>query len=506
MRILVTGGTGVVGETAISRLVELGHDIVLFSRNAERDVKQWPERVEARPGDIGDAATVRGAAKGCAAVVHIVGIVAESPPEITFERINVRGTQNIVDEARRSGVHRFVYLSSLGADKGESDYHRSKRRGEDIVRSFDGNWTILRAGNVYGPGDEVISLLLKAVRTLPAIPVIDTGDHPFQPIWTVDLADAIAEAVQRKDLATRILELAGVEVTTMNDMLDRFAAITGKNPLRIPVPSVVADIGTRAAGLFGVEVPVGPDQIRMMIEGNVLMDQSRNGLIDPLGVLPTPLDFGLRVLADALPEQSPTEGVGRLKRKRFWADIAGSPLSAEGLFEVFRSNFGELTAASLQVGVEPGTNAEIDLGATLTMAIPVRGNVQVRVEEITERGMTLCTLAGHPLAGAVRFLSEERGDLLRFEIQVYDRPATVIDWVMMNPVGDSMQSQAWVETIERVVSASGGLSVNDIETESTALDDQKSGEIANWVDDLVATRKREQRRADAEEREERAPM
>ena len=506
MRILVTGGTGVVGEAAVSRLLDLGHEVVIFSRNAEKDAEQWPEGVEARAGDIGDAATVRGAANGCSAVVHIVGVVAESPPEITFERINVRGTQNIVDEAQRAGVHRFVFLSSLGAERGDTEYHRSKLRGEEIVRAFDGNWTILRAGNVYGPGDEVISLLLKMVRSLPAIPLIDTGDHQFQPIWTVDLADAIAETVQRKDLATRILELAGVELTTMNDLLDRFSAITGKNPPRIPVPGILATIGTKAAGLFGVETPIGSDQIQMMIEGNVLADPTRNGLIDPLGVLPTPLDFGLRVLADALPEQSPAEGVGRLKRKRFWADIAGSPLSAEGLFEIFRKNFGELTANSLEVGVEPGTTAEIDRGATLTMAIPIRGNVQVRVEEITERRMTLCTLAGHPLSGAVRFLSEERGGLLRFEIQVYDRAATVVDWVMMNPVGDSMQSQTWKETIERVVVASGGIPVNGVETESTALDDQKASEIGEWVDDLVATRKRDKRMADADEQETRAPI
>ena len=493
MRILVTGGTGVVGEAAVEALVERGHEVRLFSRNAEKDVEQWPDVVEAMPGDVGNAAQVKNAAEGCDAVVHVVGIVAETPPDVTFERINVQGTANVVREAERANVKRFVYISSLGADRGQSDYHRSKKRAEDVVRTFEGNWTILRPGNVYGPGDDVISLLLKMVRTLPAIPVIDSGDQPFQPIWAGDLGEAIAVAIERKDLATRVLELGGLEQTSMNDVLDRLARITGKQPARIPVPSFLANIGAKAAGMFGVDIPVNEGQIQMLLEGNVLKDQTRNALTETLGIAPTPLDEGLALLADALPELTPKDGVGALTRKQFWADIVGSPHTPEGLFEIFRRDFGTLTPMHLQVGVEPGTMTEIEQGATLTMSLPARGTVQVRVEEINERRMTLCTLEGHALAGAVRFITEQRGDAIRFLIEVYDRPATVADWVMMNPIGDRMQSRTWEETVERVVLASEGLAVNGVEKDETALDPQKAGEIEEWVEFLVADRKRAER-------------
>jgi NADH dehydrogenase len=493
MRILVTGGTGVVGEAAVEALVKRGHDVRLFSRNAEKDVEQWPDSVEALPGDVGDAAQVKGAADGCDVVVHVVGIVAETPPAMTFERINVQGTAHVVREAERAKAKRFVYISSLGAERGESDYHRSKKRAEDVVRTFDGNWTILRPGNVYGPGDDVISLLLKMVRTLPAIPVIDTGDQPFQPIWTADLGEAIAVTVERNDLATRILELAGTEQTSMNDILDRLARITGKQPARLPIPGFLANLGAKAAGMFGVDFPVKEGQITMLLEGNVLKDQTRNALTGTLGVVPTPLDEGLAMLADALPELKPQDGVGALKRKQFWADIVGTPYTPEGLFEVFRTNFSELTPMHLQLGVEPGTTTDVEQGATLTMSLPARGTVQVRVEEINERRMTLCTLEGHALAGAIRFLTEQRGDAIRFQIEVYDRPATVADWVMMNPIGDTMQSRTWEETVERVVLASEGLAVSGVEKDETALDPQKAGEIEEWVEFLVADRKRAER-------------
>ena len=77
MRVLVTGGTGVVGEAAVTALLEQGHEVRLFSRNAEKDVEQFPDGVEAFAGNIADVAKVKGAADDCDAVVHIVGIVAE---------------------------------------------------------------------------------------------------------------------------------------------------------------------------------------------------------------------------------------------------------------------------------------------------------------------------------------------------------------------------------------------------------------------------------------------
>src|SRR5688572_5243759 len=80
MRVLVTGGTGVVGTATVRALVALGHEVRLFSRNAQHDVDRWPRGVEPRPGRIEDPDSVRGSMDDCDAVVHLAGIVAEEPP------------------------------------------------------------------------------------------------------------------------------------------------------------------------------------------------------------------------------------------------------------------------------------------------------------------------------------------------------------------------------------------------------------------------------------------
>ena len=217
-----------------------------MSRHAQDDVKEWPHRVDPYPGDVSNEVEVRGAADGCDAVIHLTAIVAESPPEVTFETVNVTGTAHIVREAERAGVQRLVYVSSLGADRGDSPYHQSKRRGEEVAKTFKGKWIIVRPGNVYGSGDEQLSLILKMVRSLPAVPVIAGGDKPFQPIWAADAGAALAIAAERDDLAGRILEVAGPEQTTFDGVVDRLARITERDPIRLPIPVPIASMALRA--------------------------------------------------------------------------------------------------------------------------------------------------------------------------------------------------------------------------------------------------------------------
>ena len=490
MKVLVTGGSGVIGRAAVTEILAGGNTVRILSRNASDDAKQWPSGVESWPASIEEQDELRGCAEGCDLVVHVAGIAHESPP-LTFESVNVEGTRAIVREAERCRVGRFIFISSLGAETGESGYHRSKRRAEEIVRNFAGGWIILRPGNVYGPGDEVISLLLTMVRTLPVVPVIGTGEDKFQPIWVGDLSTAIGECVRRSDLHGRVLEVAGEEKTCLNDLLDRMGEITGRNPARLPIPAFLISAGSTIASLLGAKLPVNDSQLKMLSEGNVIKTPGANALVGVFHIPPTTLDSGLRKLADVQPEQTPDQGVGMLKRKRFWLDIAGSPLAPDELFARFRLRFAELTPL-LDLRAEPGSPAVLANGNTLTMALPVRGNVQVRVEQHTPCSATLVTLAGHPLAGAIRFLCERRGDLLRFEVQVYDRPANLVDWFAMRTFGDGMQANAWESLVQAMVAESGGAAVMEVQHEETYLDEHQAERVEEWVKTLVAERKRDE--------------
>jgi len=110
MEILVTGGTGVVGVATVAALLKHGHTVRLLSRHAEHDARAWAEGVTPINGDVSDPATLVGVADECDVVVHLVGIVEETPPSATFEHVNIEGTRNIVRDAERAGVRKLVYV------------------------------------------------------------------------------------------------------------------------------------------------------------------------------------------------------------------------------------------------------------------------------------------------------------------------------------------------------------------------------------------------------------
>jgi NADH dehydrogenase len=501
MQILVTGGSGVVGVGTVTELVRRGHEVCLLARHARDDARQWPNNVTPHEGDVTDSPSIAGAADGCDAVLHIAGIVEESPPRVTFERVNVGGTRNMLAEAQRAGVRRFVYVSSLGASQGASAYHRSKREAERLVTQFAGNWTICRPGNVYGPGDEQISVMLRLVRGVsPLMPTIGSGDQRFQPIWWEDLARALAMVVERDDLAGQVLELAGAETTSQNDLQERMSRITGRDVQSIPVPEMLASLGAKAVSMVGWKIPLNDSQLQMLREGNTIRDGQANALTETLGITPTPLDEGLRELAALQPEQLPSDGIGTLKRKRFWVDIVGAKHSAESLFALFRTRFDDVTPVFVDAKAEPRTSDVLEEGETVTLALPMRGHVQVRVASVEPRGVTLLTLEGHPLAGAVRFLCEPRGNAVRFQVEVYDRPANVIDFIAMRALGDWLQEHTWSHVVEKMLELSGGSAPAGVQSDTASLDEKEAEAIDRWVKELVMRLRRNAVRLEAERR------
>ena len=113
MKVLVTGGTGVVGKAAVDCLLHAGHTVRLLSRHADADARQWKAGVEPHTGDVGSESAILGAADGCDAVLHVAGIVSESPPDVTFQTVNVDGTRRLCREAVPVGVMRLIFGSSL---------------------------------------------------------------------------------------------------------------------------------------------------------------------------------------------------------------------------------------------------------------------------------------------------------------------------------------------------------------------------------------------------------
>jgi nucleoside-diphosphate-sugar epimerase len=363
--------------------------------------------------------------------------------------------------------------------------------GEEVaaqqLAAREGKGTVLRVPHVYGPGDALYGALVTMVRTMPMLPVPDAGDRRQQPLAVEDLAEAVAHCVKSPPDA-RTLDLAGPDETSLEDLLDRVERIVGRGPPRFPVPESVLSAGMQLAASFGFEVETTENPLLALSAEDALPEGSMNGLL-ALGVTPTPLDVGLRRLVEELPEQLPSEedGEGEFTRRRWWAHITGSNLDPAALFAWFRGHFREcMEATDIGQPVNQDAPFTLDPGVLLTFDAPLRGQVQLRVIEVTGQRATLATVRGHPLAAAIMMGTASYGAAVRFEITAIERAATDIDALALAAGGSWLEHLTMSELVECVVRASGGEAIDGVQEDEQALVDDDAelaeAEIASLLD------------------------
>jgi len=292
--VAITGATGFVGGAVVRLLLRRGHDVRALVRDPERAGRLRDlGSVQLVAGDLDDAAALRGLMAGAEAVVHLVGIIAESGRQ-TFERIHVEGTARVVAAAREAGVRRFVQMSALGAraEPAATAYHRSKAAGEEAVRGGGIQNVILRPSLVAGAGNPPLRMAIDLVRFAPVVPIIGDGRYRLQPVWIEDVAEVFAVAVERPDL-TGTFDVAGPDQLTWHEMVDLIERALAVTRRRIGVPVSVVRFAAHAGVALPELSPIAPDQLQMLLEGNTT---ETNAIETVFGVRPRPFGDVVREL------------------------------------------------------------------------------------------------------------------------------------------------------------------------------------------------------------------
>ena len=274
LTVLVTGATGYVGGYVTDALLARGHRVRALARSASPALEG--KGVEVRHGDVARPGSFGDAFEGADAVVHLVGIIDESPSEgVTFEAVHVDGTLHVVEAARAAGVTRFVHMSANGARAdGVSEYQTTKWRAEQAVYGAGFEHTVVfRPSTLFGdpgPDDPEFAKRLweTLVKPFPVLPVFGDGRYQLQPVHVRACAEAMAEAVTRDASNGQAYCVAGRERVPYREVLRRIARGGGVRPKpTVSVPIPVARLGVNTLGKAGL-LPISPAQFEMLVEGN----------------------------------------------------------------------------------------------------------------------------------------------------------------------------------------------------------------------------------------------
>jgi uncharacterized protein YbjT (DUF2867 family) len=227
-RILLTGGTGVLGRELRPRLLGAGYTVRVMSRRAPNPGED--EGVEWVQADLAGDAGLAEAVAGAEVVLH-----AGSSPFKRTRQIDLEGTGRLLNHARAAGVSHFIYISIVGIDQVPLAYYRHKLAAERLIEAAGVPWSILRATQFH-------YLLDGLIKTLTRLPVaLVPTDFQFQVIDTGQAADQLVSAV-RAGPAGSLPDIGGPEVLRLGEMTRTWLAAQGRRRpiIHLPLPGRLA--------------------------------------------------------------------------------------------------------------------------------------------------------------------------------------------------------------------------------------------------------------------------
>ena len=250
--VLVTGASGRIGVRVLGALDARG-----LRTRALIHRRPAPGAAEQIRGNLRDPDSLRGAAEGADAVLHMAA-TTHARRQGRYREVNRDGTARLVEAARDAGALRFVHVSTRAIAPEGGAYGRSKLDAEGLVEASGLDHVIVRLPEVVGTGgtEGVDGVIDRARRGAP-VPVVGDGGIKLCPIHVDDAVEAIANALIAP-VAGRTFTLAGECVSEREFARACISAAgSGSRVVRIPV----AALGAASFLARFAPIPLYPDQL-----------------------------------------------------------------------------------------------------------------------------------------------------------------------------------------------------------------------------------------------------
>ena len=185
-------------------------------------------------------------------LVHLTGIGKQSPNS-TFEEINLNLTKNVIKTCKKAGIKKIIFISGLGVSKGNtSKYFVSKYKAELEIINSGLDYTIFRASYIIGKTDHLTKRLSKQMKK-GVVVIPGSGKYRLQPIFVLDVAKIILEAVLEKKFSKKILDLVGPQKISFEDFVKLFAKNTKTKLQKINLERAYDEAKHNPRSVYGLE-------------------------------------------------------------------------------------------------------------------------------------------------------------------------------------------------------------------------------------------------------------
>ncbi len=226
MKAIVFGGSGFLGSHVSDALTEKGYDVAIYDIQPSLYLGKKQKMIV---GDILDESAVEKAVKGCDVVYNFAGIAdikEASERPLDSVKCNILGNSIILEAARKNGVKRFVFASSLYVySKAGSFYRSAKQACELLIENYEEiyglPYTILRYGSLYGPRADRHNFIFQIVHQALAEKKITRhgdGEELREYIHVCDAAHGSVE-ILGEEFKNQYVILTGNQQTRVKDLL-----------------------------------------------------------------------------------------------------------------------------------------------------------------------------------------------------------------------------------------------------------------------------------------------
>ncbi len=274
---VITGATGLLGSHLAEQLVQRGESVRALVRPGSDTAFLQGLGVELVEGDLQKPETLPRALAGAGVVYHCAARVGDWGPWRQFQEQIIDTTANLFAACQNVGVGRVLHVSSIivyGHPRVRSEdftedeplgqnlwvwdnYCGAKIRAEEICRSYQGAWTVVRPSWIYGPRDRTtLPRVIKALRA-GRVAIIGNGDNRLNIIHAADVASGAILAANHPAAVGQAYNLSSEGEMTQRAFLGHLTTALGLPPIKRQLPYRFSFWGGFLAECIGRAIRLG---------------------------------------------------------------------------------------------------------------------------------------------------------------------------------------------------------------------------------------------------------